>query len=83
VLPTIGKLFEGILHARIPEDSRAFLFRPEHSTSLQPAGIIEKVTRNFGEEWLSCAVFLDVAKAFNTDWFKGLVYTLTYLNFPS
>jgi len=28
-------------------------------------------------------VFLDVAKAFNTVWIKGLLYKLTVLNFPS
>jgi hypothetical protein len=29
------------------------------------------------------AVFLDVAKAFDTVWVKGLLYKLTILNFPS
>jgi hypothetical protein len=32
---------------------------------------------------LTGAVFLDVAKAFDTVWVKGLLYTLTVLNFPS
>jgi len=40
-------------------------------------------TRNFGEKWLTGAVFLDVAKAFDTVWIDGLLYKLTLLNFPS
>jgi hypothetical protein len=35
------------------------------------------------ERRLTGAVFLDVAKAFDTVWVKGLLYKLTILNFPS
>jgi hypothetical protein len=41
------------------------------------------VSRNFGEKRLTGAIFLDVAKAFDTVWVDGLVYKLTVLNFPS
>jgi hypothetical protein len=41
------------------------------------------VTRNFGEKRLTGAVFLDVAKAFDTVWVDGLLFKLTALNFPS
>jgi hypothetical protein len=41
------------------------------------------VTRNFGEKRLTGAVFLDVAKAFDTVWVDGLFLKLTALNFPS
>ena len=57
--------------------------RPSHSTSLQLARLVERITRNFGERRLSDAVFLDVAKAFDTVWIEGLLYHLTVLNFPS
>jgi hypothetical protein len=43
-----------------------FGFRPRHSTSLQLARLVEKITRNFGEKRLRGTVFLDVAKAFDT-----------------
>jgi len=43
-----------------------FGFRPRLSTSLQLAHLVEKITRNFGEKWLTGAVFLDVANAFDT-----------------
>ena len=60
-----------------------FGFRPRHSTSLQLARLVERITRNFGEKWLTGAVFLDVAKAFDSVWIDGLLYKLTLLNFPS
>jgi hypothetical protein len=76
LLDTIGKLFEKILLARILHDvnvrglmrDEPFGFRPKHSTSLQLASLIERITRNFGEKRLSGAVFLDVAKALDTVW---------------
>jgi hypothetical protein len=59
-----------------------FGFRPRHSTTLQLADLVERVNRNFDERRLTGAVFLDVAKAFDTVWVKGLLYKLTVLNFP-
>ena len=91
LLDTIGKLFENILLARILHEvnvrgllrNKQFGFRPEHSTSVQLARLIERITMNFGEERLTGAVFLDVAKAFDTVWIEALLYKLTLLNFPS
>jgi len=90
-MDTIGKLFEKILLARILHvvnehrlmQDEQFGFRPRHSTSLQLACLIERITRNFGEKRLTGAVFLDVAKAFNTVWIDGLLHRLMLLNFPS
>jgi hypothetical protein len=42
-----------------------FEFRPKHSTSLQLARLVERITRNFGEKRLNGAVFLDVVKDFD------------------
>ena len=91
LLDTIGKLFEKILLARILHEvserglmrDEQFGFRPRHSTSLQLAHLIERITRNFGEKRQTGAVFLDVAKAFDTIWIDDLLYKLTLLNFPS
>jgi hypothetical protein len=47
------------------------------------ARFVERITRNFGEKRLTGAVFLDVAKAFDTVWVDGLAYKLMALNFPS
>jgi len=62
---------------------KQFGFRPRHSTPLQLASFVERITRNFSEKGLTGAVFLDVAKAFDTVWIDGLRYKLTLLNFPS
>jgi hypothetical protein len=91
LLDTIGKLFEKILLARILHEVNArglmryehFGFRPKHSTSLQLARLVERIVRNFGEKRLTGAVFLDLAKAFDTVWIDGLIYKLTLLNLPS
>jgi len=91
LLDRIGKLFEKILLARILHEvsvrgimrNEQFGFRPEHSTSLQLARLVERITRNFDEKKLTGAVFLDVAKAFDTVSIDGLLYKLTLLNFPS
>jgi len=91
LLDTIGKVFEKILLTRILHEVNVrgllrnahFGFRPEHSTSLQLTRLVERITRKFGGKRLTGAVFLDVAKAFDTVWIDGLLYKLTLLNFPS
>jgi hypothetical protein len=84
-LDTIGKFLEKILH-EISERGlmrdEQLRFRSRHSTSLQVARLVERITRNFGEKRLTGAVFLDVAKAFDIVWIDGLLYKLTLLNFP-
>jgi hypothetical protein len=91
LLDTIGKLFTKILLSRIlSEVSRRgllgdeqFGFRPKHSTTLQLVCLVERATRNFSEKRLTGAIFLDVAKAVDTVWVDGLLFTLTAQNFPS
>ena len=88
---TIDKLFERILLSRILHEvnvrgllrNEQFGFLPRHSSSLQLARLFEGITRNFGEKRLTGAVFLDVAKEFDTVWIIGLLYKLTLLNVPS
>jgi hypothetical protein len=50
---------------------------------LQLACLVETITMNFGEKRLAGAIFLDVAKAFDTIWIDGLLYKPMLLNFPS
>ena len=91
LLGSIGKFLEKILLATILHEAserglmraEQFGFRPRHSTSLQLARLVERITRNFCEKRLKCAVFLNVAKVFNTVWIDGLLYKLTLFNFPS
>jgi hypothetical protein len=91
LLDNVGKLFEKILLTRVLREvsergllrDEQFGFRPRHSTTLQLARLVERVNRKFDERLLTGAVFLNVAKAFDTLWVKGLLYKLTLLNFPS
>ena len=79
LLDSIGKLFENILLARILHKlserglmrDEQFGFRLRHSTSLQLARLVERITRNFGEKRLTGAVFFDEAKAFDSVWIDG------------
>jgi hypothetical protein len=91
LIDTVGKLFEKILLARLIREANdcgllrdeQFGFRPRHSMALQLARLLERVNRNFDERRLTGAVFLDVAKSFDTVGVKGLLYNLTVLHFPS
>ena len=80
-MDTIGKLFEKILLPSILQEvsERGLMqdeqigFRPTHSKLLQLDHLVERITRNFGEKRLTGAVFLHVAKAFDTVWIDGLL----------
>jgi hypothetical protein len=90
LLDTAGKLFEKILLARFLKEvnergllrDEHFEFRRRHSTALQLGHLFEEVSRNLVERRMTGAVFLDVAKAFDTVWVKDLLYKLTFLTFP-
>jgi hypothetical protein len=91
LLDRFGKVFEGILLSRILNEvsgrgllrDEQFGFRPKHSTTLQLARLIERATGSFGKKGLTSAIFLDVAKAFDTVLVDGLLFKLTALNPPS
>jgi hypothetical protein len=82
LLDTTGKLLEKILLTRNLNEVRRqgllhdeqFGFRPKHRTLLQLPHLVERVTRDFGENSQTGSVFLDVAKAFDTAWVDSLVY---------
>jgi len=58
-----------------------FGFKPKHTTTLQLTRLVERVSRNFGENRLTVAVFLDATNAFDTAWVDGLLYKLRVLIF--
>ena len=60
-----------------------FGFEPGLSTNRQLARLVERVKRNFDEKQLNGAVFLDVAKAFDSVCIEGLLFKLTFFEFPS
>jgi hypothetical protein len=91
LLDKIGKLFEKILLSRILSKVSGLgllrdeqcEFRPKYSTTLQLAGLVERLSMNFGEKRLTGEIFLDVAKVFDTVCVDGLLFKLTALNFRS
>jgi hypothetical protein len=54
-----------------------FEFRPRHCTKLRVACLVERFNRNFHTMRLNAAVFLGVAKAFDTVSGEGLICKLT------
>jgi hypothetical protein len=91
LLDTIGKLVQKILLCRILHEvsergllrHEQFGFRSKQSTALQLTRLMEGVSRIFDGKRLTGAVFLDVAKVFDSVWVDGLLYKLTILIFPS
>ena len=74
LLPTIGKLLEKLLSARLINHLNAnnilskhqYGFRKNHSTELAVNDIHEKLLHNLDKGLNSCTVFLDLAKAFDS-----------------
>jgi hypothetical protein len=91
LLDNVGELFGKMLLSWVLTEinergllrDEQFGFRPRLSRTLQLACLVERVNRNLDERRLTGAVFLDVAKAFDTVWVEGLLYKLTVLKFPS
>jgi hypothetical protein len=59
-----------------------FGFRPQHSTSDQILHVTEFIAKSNGQRHSTGAIFLDVAKAFDTVWHGGLVYKLHVAGVP-
>jgi hypothetical protein len=91
LLDTVGKLFEKIRLSRVlREINESGLLRKEHM-GIDPSttrhcswpALLKEATETLTRGGLTGAVFLDVAKAFDTVWVKGPLYKLTALNFSS
>jgi hypothetical protein len=51
-----------------------FGFGPKHVTALQLAHLVKRVPRSLEKKRLTCMIFPDVAKKFDTVWFDGLLH---------
>lgn len=58
-----------------------FGFQSQHSTVQQVLQVVEQITDDNRKQVIE-AVFLDVAKAFDKVWHKGLLYKLLAASFP-
>ena len=74
LLPILGKIFEKIISTRVVSfcdkfnliSPEQFGFRAKYSTEFAVLDIYEKLLHNLDTELSSCAIFLDLAKAFDS-----------------
>lgn len=88
LLPGLAKVFERIIHNRlkpflkhIPDEQ--FGFMPERSTTQQLVRILEWVGGALRNKESSAFLMLDVAKAFDRVYHKGIIFKMIQLEFPS
>ncbi|XP_076659970.1 uncharacterized protein LOC143363244 [Halictus rubicundus] len=89
--PAISKVFEAIIQKSIIQhttDNRIipdtqFGFKHKHSTTHAVHKIINDITTNVHTNKIVGACLIDIEKAFDSIWIKGLIYILNDLNFPT
>jgi hypothetical protein len=84
LLSNVGKVLKKVILTRLvratnenhvlPDEQ--FGFRPKHSTADQLIHVTEFISQGINQKESTGAIFLDVAKAFDTVWHDGLVYKL-------
>lgn len=90
MLNCLGKVFEKIILSRLSEFTESnsilreeqFGFRKEFSTTHQIKRIVNLIRLNKSQRKSTGIIFLDVEKAFDTIWHKGLVYKLKNFGYP-
>lgn len=90
LLSTLSKVFEQVILNRLlphHEDNNTlpdeqFGFRKRHSTTHQLTRVAEFIARRFNEHRYTAAALLDLEKAFDTVWIKGLLHKLHKTNTP-
>jgi hypothetical protein len=90
LLSNVGKIVEKVIltrlvrmandNAAIPDEQ--FGFRPKHSTADQLIHVTEFISHGMNQNKSTGAIFLDVAKAFDTVWHDGLVYKIHTAGLP-
>lgn len=88
LLPSLAKLFEKIINTRLIKFSynklidEQFGFRQAHSTAQQLARVAENVAHNQNKGRSTGMFLLDIEKAFDTVWHKGLLHKLIANEIP-
>lgn len=82
LLPSVSKLFEKMLMKELEPvlqdiiPSHQFGFRQHHGTVEQIHRIVSKIKSTMENKQYSCAVFLDIAQAFDRVWHDGLFHKI-------
>ena len=86
LLSNLGKIFEHILKRKLesefvvdPVSSFQFGFRKFHSTQHALFKLHNDVIQNLREKVCTVAISLDIEKAFDSAWYKGILYKLVDL----
>lgn len=90
LLSTISKVVEKVISIRLDEfvvqnnilPPEQFGFRSYHSTTAQVARVVDDIVDGFNMRKHSGMLLLDVEKAFDCVWIRGLLYKLIQLNVP-
>ena len=90
LLPKLSKIFEKIILNRIKIHGKEnntvmqeqFGFREGRSTVHQLARLTNDITTEFNKNRSTALVLLDIEKAFDTVWHKGLIHKLHVSNLP-
>lgn len=90
LLPCLAKVFEKVINLRLQKfleenniiNLNQYGFKKGHSTTHQVQRIVEKIGEAFNNKEMVGAVFLDVEKAFDSLWHKGLIKKLLIHNIP-
>ena len=86
ILPTISKVFERVIHIQLYDYfcknnllcEQQYGFRSKHSTELATIKLVDYLVKNMDENFIPCAIYLDLSKAFDTLNFDILVNKLKF-----
>ena len=88
--PCLAKLFEKLIYGRLEQhlDSNKIIinsqsgFRKNRSTKDNIFHLTQKVLESFNRKKKVCAIFFDIAAAFDKVWHNGLIYKLIQIKLP-
>lgn len=81
LLNTISKVLELLLLDRLKLWA---IYRPkQHEFKAQHSKVIENITNYFNLNYNTAAALLDIEKAFDKVWYKGLIYKIIYTGVPN